>query len=328
MGLAIVLIVLVVLFLVSVFLWRSGGNTALGGSGGIGVILSIVLSIGALAWSSFYTLDGGQVGVQKIFGLQIVQTDGSALGEGAGFKNPFNAVVPMTTRQRNIDLHSTADGEGDNKVLDMNSLSLRVDATLPYSLNPMYAGRTYHAFGGDNEYGSLLMQPNASAALRKAAGLFSVLEANGDKREQFANQVKTDFVGGLVSQLSLRPEFSDLSPEQLSTVFLVGEPLLKEVAPHEKVVNAIAEKAAAEQYKQRQQILNEMELSKVSQVKALGQQLEVILSSVNGNASDASRLLDSWSHLVQSQAAQKAVDDQVPVTFFFGGNVAPSVPSK
>jgi regulator of protease activity HflC (stomatin/prohibitin superfamily) len=289
-----------------------------------GAVVSGALAIVIVVCNLFTQVEGGMVGVQKVFGA-VQMAPGATLHEGFTRKNLVSAVIQMSTRQQNIEFLSGNPDEGSLEdavvVYSYEGAPMHIEASQPFALNPEYASRVYHAIGGDERYPVLLIRPASSSAIREAAASFGALEMGTSKRAEFAAMVQNETRGAILAQLRTLEDFQELPDEELAQVFRLGQPQIKEVSPGSKIANAVNEKLAAVQLAERQRTLNEVEQLKISQSEFLGDQLKAISERVGGNGEEASQLLKAWARETEANALMKLVESDVPtsVTIITGG---------
>ena len=125
---------------------------------------------------------------------------------------------------------------------------MTIDTTYAWKLNPAYAWWVYRHMGLDEAYINSLIKQAARSATREAAAGFTSDEATTSKREEFAFAMEAQFGKHLVADLVRQ----GLPLEEAKQVFVVLPVQLRKALPPGKVLNAISEKAAAEQDLQRQ----------------------------------------------------------------------------
>ncbi|HEY4486427.1 MAG TPA: SPFH domain-containing protein [Candidatus Paceibacterota bacterium] len=196
--------------------------------------------------NSFTSISVGSTGVGVRF--QNVQT--RAYTEGVQLVNPFLDFHAMSARRQVIEFHA---GEKDKVNEDVVSLSsnnvpMTIDVTYAWQLNPRYAWWVYRHMGLDDSYRNSLIKQVARSATRAAAAKFTSDEATTSKRNEFTLEMEKEFSDHLVADLVRQ----GLPLEDAKQVFIVLPIQLRKALPPEKVLNAISDKAAAEQDLQRQ----------------------------------------------------------------------------
>ena len=188
---------------------------------------------GLFLFSMAVVVPPGNAAVVVIFGR--VKDD--ALPSGLHFINPFCEVIPMEIKTRNYTMSNVAD-EGQRKgddsiaVISSDGLTLKLDATVFYSLRPDRVSEIYRKIGTDVE--ERIVRSEIRAALRDTAAGLSATELYTSKRMAFMDQV--------TKSLRVSLESRGLNLEQV---------LLRNVILPDQITKAINEKIAADQEAQR-----------------------------------------------------------------------------
>ena len=188
---------------------------------------------GLFLFSMAVVVPPGNAAVVVIFGR--VKDD--ALPSGLHFINPFCEVIPMEIKTRNYTMSNVAD-EGQRKgddsiaVISSDGLTLKLDATVFYSLRPDKVPEIYRKIGTDVE--ERIVRSEIRAALRDTAAGLSATELYTSKRMAFMDQV--------TKSLRVSLESRGLNLEQV---------LLRNVILPDQITKAINEKIAADQEAQR-----------------------------------------------------------------------------
>ena len=188
---------------------------------------------GLFLFSMAVVVPPGNAAVVVIFGR--VKDD--ALPSGLHFINPFCEVIPMEIKTRNYTMSNVAD-EGQRKgddsiaVISSDGLTLKLDATVFYSLRPDKVSEIYRKIGVDVE--ERIVRSEIRAALRDTAAGLSATELYTSKRMAFMDQV--------TKSLRVSLEARGLNLEQV---------LLRNVILPDQITKAINEKIAADQEAQR-----------------------------------------------------------------------------
>jgi len=188
---------------------------------------------GLFLFSMAVVVPPGNAAVVVIFGR--VKDD--ALPSGLHFINPFCEVIPMEIKTRNYTMSNVAD-EGQRKgddsiaVISSDGLTLKLDATVFYSLRPDKVSEIYRKIGVDVE--ERIVRSEIRAALRDTAAGLSATELYTSKRMAFMDQV--------TKSLRVSLESRGLNLEQV---------LLRNVILPDQITKAINEKIAADQEAQR-----------------------------------------------------------------------------
>lgn len=215
------------------------------------LLLTLIILI-----KSFIVIPPGYVGVQVMLGKVL----NSVLEEGPHLVIPIVNVIPMEIRTRAYFMGETTGGpiQGINpdkpiEVLSSDGLTITLDVTVWYHLDPQKAPEVFQRVGLNYEY--KIVRPAIREALRTAAVKYTATQLYSDKREEF------------VAIASKRIE------ESLKDKGIVFEKLLlRNVKLPPTVKKAIEEKIAALQEAQRMRYVLERERleAKRKEVEAQG----------------------------------------------------------
>jgi regulator of protease activity HflC (stomatin/prohibitin superfamily) len=175
----------------------------------------------------------GQAGVQVLFG----KVGKEALPSGLHFINPFTQVVEMEVRTRNYTMSNVADegqrkGDDSISVISSDGLTVKLDATVFYSLQQARLPEIYMTIGPDVE--ERIVRSEIRASLRDAAASLSATELYTSKRQAFVDQVS--------KTLKASFEKRGITLEQM---------LLRNVILPDQITKAINDKIAADQDAQK-----------------------------------------------------------------------------
>lgn len=136
---------------------------------GVGVVMTIIMFVG-FAFSAFFTVDEGEVGVEVLFGrIQTVHT------AGIGYKNPFAVIFTYPTRTVESTYTDTED-EGDKAGFDAidafsaENAAVFVDLTVLWHVDGTQADHVYRTV--KDQYREVLVRPITRSATRDCVALF------------------------------------------------------------------------------------------------------------------------------------------------------------
>lgn len=210
-----------------------------------GVVSAIVTAIVC----SFTVIGSGTVGVVRTFGVVHER----ALPEGFHFVSPITDVTHMSVRRGAVDLNEGGDAP-QLAALSADQNPVTVSVSLPYTLNPTVAWKIYLRIGSLESAERSVLTPAAQAATRDVIARMPWTQSSITGRTQAEADIRDEFQRAVVRDLT-RLGFSDAEAEAAFTFLPV---MLRDVRPDQKVLNSIAEKVAAEQDLQRQQILTQI----------------------------------------------------------------------
>jgi regulator of protease activity HflC (stomatin/prohibitin superfamily) len=194
-------------------------------AGGAGTVLLLV--------SMAVVVPPGNAGVVVFFGK--VRED--ALPSGLHFINPFCEVYDMEIKTRNYTMSNVSEegqrrGDDSIAVISSDALTLKLDATVFYSLKPEKVPEIYRTIGLDVE--EKIVRSEIRAAMRDAAAALTATELYTTKRNAFVEQVNRTLSAAL-SQRGI----------------LLEQVLLRNVLLPDQVTQAINDKIAADQEAQK-----------------------------------------------------------------------------
>ena len=200
------------------------------GSGTLLVVVGIIL----IAVSGIRIVEAGNVGVQKLFGK--VDLD-NPLHEGLHLINPLKVVVPMSVRTDVYTMSSMQDegqvrGDDSIKVLTSDGLTVTLEVTVRFKIDPQEAPKIYQTLGED--YIGKIVRPTVRTALRDA-GVKHTSSAiySAEKREAFVEDVESE----------IQPSFENYG-------IIHEKTLLRNVTLPDMVATAIEKKLKADQEQQ------------------------------------------------------------------------------
>lgn len=194
-----------------------------------------------LIFSSIRIINPGYVGVQVLLG----KVQSRILPSGIHLVIPLVNVKKMSIRTEEYTMSSMSEegklkGDDAIKALTKDGLSINLDLTVWFKLDPVQAGEVYEQIGP--EYVNKIVRPAIRTAIRDAAVNYNVTEIYSTKRN-----VLTD---NIFEQL-----FANLEEKGI----IVDRVLLRNIELPQKVKNAIDEKIAAEQDAQKMEYVLQKE---------------------------------------------------------------------
>jgi len=210
----------ILLILLGVLAWRLKSRLGFPLSQRLGIVqfvapaMGVILFIGSMA----VVVPAGHAGVQELFG----KVNDEPLTSGLHFINPLSQVREMEIRTRNYTMSTVADegqrkGDDSISVISSDGLTVKLDATIFYSLQLARLPEIYRTIGPDVE--ERIVRSEIRASLRDAAASLSATELYTSKRQSFVDQVsktlKTAFEkrGITLEQMLLR---NVILPDQIT----------------------------------------------------------------------------------------------------------------
>jgi regulator of protease activity HflC (stomatin/prohibitin superfamily) len=184
----------------------------------IGTLMAL-LAIYQFIFRFLIIIPAGEVGVAEVLG----KVGERPLNPGVHFINPLGEVVEFSTRLK--DIKETVD------TTSKEGLSLKLDVSLQYKINPQKAGEIYQNLGTNEQE---IIISRFRSIIRQTTARYEAGAIYSEKRQEVAQK--------------LHQEVSDrLSP----LGFTVEETLLRNVIMPEKIQAAIQQKLEAQQASQQ-----------------------------------------------------------------------------
>ncbi len=228
-------LVAVLLIVIGVLAWRWKTKVGFPLSARLVIVQWLGLGLGALVFlaSMAVVVPPGQAGVQILFG----KVNDGPLPSGLHFINPFAQVVEMEVRTKNYTMTNVAEegqkrGDDSIAVISSDGLTVKLDATVFYSLQQARLPEIYRTIGPDVE--ERIVRSEIRASLRDAAAALTATELYTSKRQAFIDQVS--------KTLKTAFEKRGITLEQM---------LLRNVLLPDQITKAINDKIAADQDAQK-----------------------------------------------------------------------------
>jgi len=229
------ILIAVLLLVVGVLAWRWKTKVEFPLSARLGILQWVGLGLGVvvLLASMAVVVPPGQAGIQVLFG----KVNNEPLPSGLHFINPFSQVVEMEVRTRNYTMTNVAEegqkrGDDSIAVISSDGLTVKLDATVFYSLQQARLPEIYRTIGPDVE--DRIVRSEIRASLRDAAASLSATELYTSKRQSFVDQVS--------KALKAAFEARGITLEQM---------LLRNVILPDQITKAINDKISADQDAQK-----------------------------------------------------------------------------
>jgi regulator of protease activity HflC (stomatin/prohibitin superfamily) len=230
-----VVLVAVLLLALGVLAWRWKTKVGFPLSARLVIVQWAGLGLGAVVFlaSMAVVVPPGQAGIQVLFG----KVNAEALPSGLHFINPFTQVVEMEVRTRNYTMSNMTDegqkkGDDSISVISSDGLTVKLDATIFYSLQQARLPEIYRTIGPDVE--ERIVRSEIRASLRDAAAALSATELYTSKRQSFVDQV--------TKALKAAFESRGITLEQM---------LLRNVILPDQITKSINDKISADQDAQK-----------------------------------------------------------------------------
>ncbi len=228
-------LIALLLILVGIAAWRIKTKAEFPLSKQLGVLQWGALALGTMLFigSMAVIVPVGQAGIIVLFGKVNLEP----LPSGLHFINPFATVAEMEVRTRNYTMSNMGDegqkkGDDSIQVITSDGLTVRLDATIFYSLQQAKVAQIYREIGPEVE--EKILRSEIRASLRDAAANLLATELYTNKRQSFVDQVS--------KTLKASFEARGINMEQM---------LLRNVILPDQITKAINDKIAADQEAQK-----------------------------------------------------------------------------
>jgi len=203
---------------------REERNIVIAGTAFFAVIVLVVV-----LFLSIVTIPAGHVGVYNLFGV----VDDTEWQPGLHFKNPLASVDKMSVKTQEYTMTFTK-GEGAKHGSDVISsltkegLSVDLDMTILYRLNPTYASDVYQTIGKD--YVGVIVRPQIRTVIREVVAKYEAKQLYSEDRQAVALEIA-----------------QELEPELLSRGIILERVLIRHIQLPAQLTTSIEDKLVAEQ---------------------------------------------------------------------------------
>jgi regulator of protease activity HflC (stomatin/prohibitin superfamily) len=273
------------------------------------------LAIGALALglntavSSVVQIETGMIGVGKSFG----KTFKSSFGPGINLVKPWTDIVLYDGLRMEFPY------EGIVIANDQNPLTVSIGFAI--RLNPDLAWRIQTTVGED--YFANLIVPAGQTAVREGFAAFSWTLAATSSRDEVQAKIDERFKHIVTRQLIA----AGLSEQEASSALSFSPVQLRQSLPDQKVLNAVAEKTAAQQDLERQETLTKISQEEAKRRSHEGDGVKNLFDKLPDNFSpdDIFKVLSALSAKTRADAMLKAVESGEVKTVIMNGDTGANV---
>ncbi len=240
------------------------------------VIRIVSILIGAIALLASISrllviVPPGNVGVANLFG----QVSDDTFNSGVHLMNPFVKVINFSTRLKDVKENvDTTSQEG---------LSLNLDVSLQYKLDPQKAATVYKNIGVDE---TQLVNSRFRSTIRAITANYPATAIYSTKRQEIVQQLD-----------------QQLNQQLLPLGFIVEETLLRNVKMPDSLQAAIQEKLKAEQENQRMKFILEKERQEAErkriEAKGIADSQKIITNGLSNSVLQL-RAIEATEKLAQS----------------------------
>ncbi len=299
-----------------------GGSRALGAK--ITATVFFLLGAGGIIASIIQIVPPGHVSVATLFGA--VQQ--RSYEEGLHVVNPLYVFEDFSVRRTMFDFSGSEQKRGrageEIVAVSSDSTPLTIDVGFPLSLNAPSSWRIFQRFGNQYVVASQLVIPAARASVRDAVATFTWRDATTIARDRLAQKIEERFRRLLVQDL----EAAGFSPEEALATFTIQPVQLRKILPPSKVLNAVAEKIAAEEDLERQKTLTQIAEEEARRRQNEGRGVRNLFTELpeGFSPSQIREVLSAIADKTRAEAMMKAVETgQVRVIVMNGSQPAVSV---
>lgn len=256
----------------------------------------IILLVIGLSSSAFRVIQPGMVGVQVFLG----KIYGEPLSEGLNVIIPFATVDEYDIKTRKITFSSSegesGDGGGAIEVLSADGLSVSIDMTLNYKINPAQVTRIRKELGPGTTYVDVIVVPTARTRIRENAANYNAVELYSAKREEFQSRIYE----------AIKRDFEKRG-------IILEELLIRNIALPPSVKAAIEAKINAEQEAQKMQFVLQKEQQEAERKRVEAQGIADYQTIISRS------LTDKQLQYEQIKAMQELVKSPNSKVIFMGG---------
>ena len=232
------------------------------------MVLSGVIFVAGVLWSSFVQINAGYVGVQKLYG----NVRPEVLYSGLHFINPLLDVESIETRTQNYTMsgvHNEGDKAGDDaiRVLSADGLEVTIDLTVLYRVVAENAPNLYKLTGLD--YKDKIVRPISRTKIRDNAVYYDAVSLYSSKRDEFQSRI-----------------YKAIEDEFRHRGLLLENLLIRNISLPTSVKNAIESKINAEQEAQKMQFVLQKERQEADRKRVEAQGIADYQRIINENLTD------------------------------------------
>lgn len=274
-------------------------------------IIFLISSGSYTIYRSMMQVDPGEGGVLIWFGTVQKTT----VPPGLHMVNPMAVREFLSTRRHTIDF--TDDSNEGNDVNPINGPAvlvttkdhnqLRVNVSIPYSLNPPYLSYLYSVVGKTNsEIETKLLETHARSTLIAVSSEFKWQPLLADSHEKVLKEIHTRMKDAIKKDLVVYGV-----PEKIADkAIIISPPQIRQIVPSDKVKGAIDEAAATTVLLDRQQDLIAIAEAKVQQREKEGSAINAMFDKLpeGVTAQDIHAVLSAMAKKENADAVMKAVE--------------------
>jgi len=159
--------------------FRMGGGDSAGVSGVRFAVIAVVLLVVFLLTNPLKVIPAGHVGVKDFFGI----VSKNVLPPGVHLVFPMTRVVRMSTQTQQVKEAA--------EVPSQEGLTMDLEASLLYRLDPDKAAEIYRTVGSD--YEGTVVEPQIRSAIREITASYDAKALYSSEREKIAQEISDQF---------------------------------------------------------------------------------------------------------------------------------------
>jgi len=279
------------------------------------VFKKAILSLGAgllllvTVVHSVVIVENEDIGVTRVFG----ETNPGFLAPGFHFLKPWASVTKYQATRKEFPV--------DESVITKDNNPLAVSVGFAIRLNPELAWKIQKNIGSD--YFDTLVVPAGRTAVRDGIAGFNWADAATSGRGEVQQAIQSNFERILVEQFSA----NGLAVEEAERAVQVSPVQLRQSKPDQKVLNATAERSAAEQDLKRQEVLTRIAKEEAERRKNEGAGVSNLFAELpqGFTSSEIAEVLLALAAKTRADAMLKAVESNQVKTIIMNGDTAGGV---
>jgi len=253
-------------------------------------IVFIILMVALMC--SFAVVPAGNVGVGDMFG----RVDSNEYQPGLYIKNPFKSINDMSIKTQEYTMSiATGEGEkyGDDSItaITKEGLTVALDMTVLYRLNPPSADEIYKTIGPD--YVKVIVRPQIRTVIREVVAKYEAKELYSEVRQAIAVEI-----------------FDLLKPELSIRGVILEKVMLRNIKLPAKLTNSIEAKLTAEQEAEQMQFVLQKEEQEAERKLIEAQGIKNAMEAIK------QELTPEYNQYLAIQAMQELVGSPNTVYYF------------
>ena len=268
---------------------------------GIAAWAFVLLIVITTAANSFYSVDSGNIGVEKLFGKVLDER----VPEGLNTINPFVTVEEMTLRTQSYTM-SAVSNEGQVKgndaidIITSDGLTVTVELSVLFRLNPNAASWVFRSFGP--EYVAQIVRPAIRSSVRDIFSKYNSQDLYSTKREE-ATQKAQQHLQDAIDVLTKRSGYN-------MEAIMVENVLTRDIKLPDAVKTAIENKIAAQQQAEQMEYVIQKEQKEADRKRVEAQGIRDFQTTVSQGISPQ---LLQWKGIEATTELAKSTNAKVVI---------------